>query len=98
MTSRSCCDGDGATVPPRRHARQGATTRPAGGKPTPAGGDPAYHWSLRTATMGTVPSTVLIVDDHERFRSMARRALESDGWTVVGEAADGASASPPRVT
>ena len=42
--------------------------------------------------MGSVPGTVLIVDDHERFRAMARRALESDGWTVVGEAADGASA------
>jgi DNA-binding NarL/FixJ family response regulator len=35
---------------------------------------------------------VLIVDDHERFRATARRALEVDGWTVVGEAADGASA------
>jgi DNA-binding NarL/FixJ family response regulator len=35
---------------------------------------------------------VLIVDDHQRFRETARRALESDGWTVVGEAADGASA------
>ena len=41
--------------------------------------------------MGAVPGTVLIVDDHERFRSMAHRALESDGWTVVGEAADGAA-------
>jgi len=35
---------------------------------------------------------VLIVDDHERFRALARRALEQDGWTVVGEAADGAGA------
>jgi DNA-binding NarL/FixJ family response regulator len=34
--------------------------------------------------------TVLIVDDHVRFRATARRALESDGWTVVGEAGDGA--------
>ncbi|MBJ7330091.1 MAG: response regulator transcription factor [Solirubrobacteraceae bacterium] len=35
--------------------------------------------------------SVLIVDDHERFRSVARRALEGDGWDVVGEAADGLS-------
>lgn len=34
--------------------------------------------------------TVLIIDDHEGFRATARRALEVDGWTVVGEAGDGA--------
>src|SRR4051812_8881854 len=33
--------------------------------------------------------TVLIVDDHPSFRSTARMLLESDGWTVVGEAPDG---------
>jgi DNA-binding NarL/FixJ family response regulator len=33
--------------------------------------------------------TVLIVDDHPSFRATARLLLESDGWTVVGEAADG---------
>jgi len=36
-----------------------------------------------------MPSTVLIVDDHPSFRATARMLLESDGWTVVGEAADG---------
>jgi DNA-binding NarL/FixJ family response regulator len=35
---------------------------------------------------------VLVVDDHAGFRATARRLLERDGWTVVGEAADGASA------
>ncbi len=35
---------------------------------------------------------VLVVDDHAGFRSMARRLLEADGWNVVGEAWDGASA------
>lgn len=35
---------------------------------------------------------VLIVDDHVRFRAAARRMLESEGWEVVGEAGDGASA------
>jgi DNA-binding NarL/FixJ family response regulator len=36
--------------------------------------------------------TVLIVDDHPSFRAMARALLESEGFTVVGEAADGESA------
>ncbi len=36
--------------------------------------------------------TVLIVDDHAAFRSAARALLESGGFEVVGEAADGASA------
>jgi two-component system nitrate/nitrite response regulator NarL len=37
-------------------------------------------------------STLVIVDDHAGFRRAARRLLESDGFVVVGEAADGASA------
>ena len=36
--------------------------------------------------------TVLIVDDHAGFRASARRLLESEGYDVVGEAADGAQA------
>jgi len=36
--------------------------------------------------------TVLIVDDHPSFRASARAMLESEGFDVVGEAADGASA------
>lgn len=39
-----------------------------------------------------MPTTVLIVDDHEGFRGFARRLLEESGYTVVGEADDGASA------
>jgi DNA-binding NarL/FixJ family response regulator len=39
-----------------------------------------------------VPRTVLIVDDHATFRASARRMLEADGYTVCGEAADGAAA------
>ena len=38
-----------------------------------------------------VAVTVLIVDDHEAFRSSAHKLLELDGFDVVGEAADGAS-------
>ena len=36
--------------------------------------------------------TVVIVDDHAPFRSAARALLEAAGFTVVGEAADGAAA------
>ncbi|HET8750928.1 MAG TPA: response regulator transcription factor [Gaiellaceae bacterium] len=35
---------------------------------------------------------VLVVDDHASFRSCARTLLESEGFDVVGEAADGESA------
>jgi len=35
---------------------------------------------------------VLIVDDHAAFRAAARALLESEGFAVVGEAADAASA------
>jgi DNA-binding NarL/FixJ family response regulator len=36
--------------------------------------------------------TVLIVDDHPSFRASARAILEAEGFDVVGEADDGASA------
>jgi DNA-binding NarL/FixJ family response regulator len=36
--------------------------------------------------------TVLIVDDHPSFRLTARALLEAEGFEVVGEADDGASA------
>jgi DNA-binding NarL/FixJ family response regulator len=35
---------------------------------------------------------VLIVDDHEGFRSIARVLLEADGFDVIGDVADGVSA------
>jgi DNA-binding NarL/FixJ family response regulator len=35
---------------------------------------------------------VLIVDDHEGFRRMARMLLTRDGYDIVGEADDGSSA------
>ena len=40
--------------------------------------------------------TLLIVDDHAGFRASARRLLEAEGFTVVGEAA-GARSAPPAV-
>ena len=52
--------------------------------------------ALRTAhpsaTIPPMSRTVLIVDDHPSFRASARAMLESEGFDVVGEAADGASA------
>jgi len=39
-----------------------------------------------------MPTSVLIVDDHPSFRASARRMLEADGYAVVGEAEDGATA------
>ena len=42
----------------------------------------------------TIPHvmSVLIVDDHRPFRVNARQLLEAEGFTVVGEAADGREA------
>ena len=36
--------------------------------------------------------SVLIVDDHEGFRRIARAMLEAEGFVVVGEAVDGEEA------
>jgi len=45
----------------------------------------------RDASIGGMP-TILIVDDHAAFRLEARQLLEAEGFTVIGEAADGAAA------
>lgn len=37
-------------------------------------------------------TSVLIVDDHEGFRSSASALLEAEGFEVIGEASDGATA------
>jgi DNA-binding NarL/FixJ family response regulator len=42
--------------------------------------------------MRGVPKRVLIVDDHQPFRAVARELLESAGYIVTGEAADAAEA------
>jgi DNA-binding NarL/FixJ family response regulator len=42
--------------------------------------------------MAQMPVTVLIVDDHDAFRRTARALLEADGFSVVGDVPDGASA------
>jgi DNA-binding NarL/FixJ family response regulator len=40
----------------------------------------------------SMPTSVLIVDDHPSFRLSARRMLEAAGYDVVGEAEDGEAA------
>jgi DNA-binding NarL/FixJ family response regulator len=42
--------------------------------------------------MGLPATTVLIVDDHEAFRRLARAVLALEGYEVVGEAGDAAAA------
>ncbi len=52
------------------------------------------RWPARRTrvTIHPMPRTVVIVDDHARFRRSARKLLELEGFDVVGEATDGASA------
>lgn len=42
--------------------------------------------------VATEPRTILIVDDHASFRTIARTLLEVEGFDVVGDAADGEAA------
>lgn len=73
-------------------AGPGRASRPAPtGSVRETGGGPL----VATVTMcddQSVSVTVLIVDDHAAFRSSARALLALDGFAVVGEAEDGASA------
>jgi DNA-binding NarL/FixJ family response regulator len=39
-----------------------------------------------------MPTRILIVDDDDRFRALARALLETSGYAVVGEAVDGEDA------
>ena len=39
-----------------------------------------------------MPTTLLIVDDHEEYRRSASALLEAEGFAVIGVAADGAAA------
>lgn len=44
------------------------------------------------AMMLHMAPTLLIVDDHDEFRTFAKAMLAAEGFEVVGEAVDGASA------
>ena len=54
-------------------------------------GSPTTQTAVACHHCGTV-TTFLVVDDHPTFRRTARTLLESEGFEVVGEAVDGASA------
>lgn len=43
-------------------------------------------------TMAGMRPRILIVDDHDGFRAVARAMLEGDGFEIVGEAVDAAGA------
>jgi len=50
------------------------------------------HGAVAIEEDRTMPTSVLIVDDHPSFRLSARRMLEADGYEVVGEVEDGSGA------
>jgi DNA-binding NarL/FixJ family response regulator len=52
----------------------------------------ALRLAYVSATILSMSRTVLIVDDHPSFRASARAMLESEGFDVVGEVEDGATA------
>ena len=60
-------------------ARQGSATRTVAPDPV-------------RQTCTAMATKVLIVDDHPSFRASARLLLESEGFDIVGEAADGSTA------
>src|SRR5262249_61618738 len=44
------------------------------------------------ATSQARPGTLVVVDDHARFRAAVAERLAAAGWRIVGEAATGAAA------
>src|SRR5437870_4228752 len=83
---------DPATISPDRPPIHGAERQinvgypPAPVRPAPLAVAPAAGHD-----QDLMSKRVLIVDDHRGFRRSASRALGAEGWTVVGEASDGAS-------
>ena len=53
---------------------------------------PVRRFREASATIRYVATTIVIVDDDPRFRGIARRLLESEGFAVIGEASDGREA------
>jgi len=55
-------------------------------------GHPDVDASCLCDALFVMSCSVLVVDDHDVFRAFACALLESEGFVVVGEAGDGASA------
>jgi DNA-binding NarL/FixJ family response regulator len=66
------------------NAHPNSAVLPAPGVRLPVLADPSPY-----STMEPMAVRVLIVDDHENFRSSARLLLEAEGYEVVGEAETG---------
>jgi two-component system, NarL family, nitrate/nitrite response regulator NarL len=49
------------------------------------------QWACSNGTVVAMYRTVLIVDDHDGFRTQARALLDAAGYEVVGEAGDGST-------
>ena len=91
-TSRAAEQDDGEST-------HGSIVQPLGGRfapktfrPNSAGVRLAVLAHARSRRQSHMEHTVLIVDDHPAFRRTARLLLEAEGFDVLGEAADGASA------
>jgi DNA-binding NarL/FixJ family response regulator len=68
------------------------TAPPQPGEPSPEWGQGLWRCGPQRAADPVRHHRVLIVDDDEPFRSIARQVLTEDGFLIVGEAADGAAA------
>ena len=75
-----------------------ATDRRHGGRDTSgrtpdlSSGLALMRWGVLECHPAAMARTVVIVDDHDGFRALARALLQGTGYEVVGEAGDGASA------
>lgn len=74
-----------------RPGRPTIRVRPGAGVPQTLRASPV-PWRRPEYEDRSMGSSVLVVDDHEGFRTEARAVLEGDGFTVVGEAATAAAA------
>jgi DNA-binding NarL/FixJ family response regulator len=61
-------------------------------EPPPDRGSVRLHSSRYGLVVVAVAQTILIVDDHPSFRTIARLVLETEGFLVVGDAKNGEAA------
>jgi len=79
--------------PPRRRPEKVTATTPNTRRQPPSTvWETVFSPQTPYGTMAAMPPSILIVDDHPSFRATARALLQAEGYTIVGEAVDGASA------